>query len=538
MLRLRAPSFVVAGVVLGVWAMAGCKRTPAAPAGPPTKPTLRVLVVTSLAGALEPCGCVKDMLGGIDHAARLTESKKAGAPSLLVAAGPTLFKDPTLKEEERTQVVWKAEAIAESLKDMGLAAWTPGNNDWAAGDAELARLAQKTGAPLVAANLGGKSGGAEPFRVVEAGGQKIGIVGIASPLSSAAAPPGVKIEDPRAALEKAKKALDQEGARIKIALVALPRGEALRLVETLGGFQLVVVGKTVDKGEANDGPVPPMLLGESLVVQTPNHLQGVITVDFFVRGDDLRFQDGSGLALGEKRDALRRRLEELERRIGSAEQPDSGVSPADLAARKADRDTLKKELDALVAPALPENGSFFRYELDLVKESLGVNSEVSNRMKSYYRRVNEHNKTAFRDRKPAPVPEGKSGYLGAEKCAHCHESEFKFWNNTPHASAYLTLEQEDKQFNLDCVSCHVTGYDKPGGSTVTQVEGLKGIQCEVCHGPGAKHADAPADKALIAAAPEKTLCASECHHPPHVKSDWSAEAGFKIIVGPGHQKQK
>ncbi|MFO0570036.1 MAG: hypothetical protein U0263_30610 [Polyangiaceae bacterium] len=39
----------------------------------------------------------------------------------------------------------------------------------------------------------------------------------------------MKIEDPRAALEKAKKALDQEGARIKIALVALPRGEALRL---------------------------------------------------------------------------------------------------------------------------------------------------------------------------------------------------------------------------------------------------------------------------------------------------------------------
>ncbi|MFO0570037.1 MAG: hypothetical protein U0263_30615 [Polyangiaceae bacterium] len=93
-------------------------------------------------------------------------------------------------------------------------------------------------------------------------------------------------------------------------------------------------------GKPTTASVPPMLLGESLVVQTPNHLQGVITADFFVaRGDDLRFQDGSGLALGEKRRAAPP-LEE--RRIGSAEQPDSGVSPADLAARKADRDTLKK----------------------------------------------------------------------------------------------------------------------------------------------------------------------------------------------------
>ncbi|MFO0570038.1 MAG: cytochrome c family protein [Polyangiaceae bacterium] len=100
--------------------------------------------------------------------------------------------------------------------------------------------------------------------------------------------------------------------------------------------------------------------------------------------------------------------------------------------------------------------------------------------------------------KPAPVPEGKSGYLGAEKCAHCHESEFKFWNNTPHASAYSTLEQEDSKFNLDCASCHVTGYDKPGGKYRDPGRGAQGHPAQVCHGPATRRR--PADKALIAAA--------------------------------------
>ena len=44
-----------------------------------------------------------------------------------------------------------------------------------------------------------------------------------------------------------------------------------------------------------------------------------------------------------------------------------------------------------------------------------------------------------------------------------------------------TLTTQFKEFNLDCVGCHVTGYGRPGGSTVTHVEKLKDVQCEACH---------------------------------------------------------
>jgi hypothetical protein len=515
---------------------ASCKRAPAAPGSAPGKPSLRVYVVTNVAGALEPCGCVRDMLGGVDHAAALVQKRRGGAgASLFVGAGPMFFLDPVLGADRSAQQTWKAEALAESLGDMGLAAWAPGANDWAAGASALATLREKSRASLLAGNLSGVAG-AEATRVVEVAGTKVGIAGVSDPRAFGKPPAGVRIDEPGLALEKAAQALDTQGAKIKIALLALPRGEALRLAERTTGFQLVVVGKPYESGDTNDGATPATLLGGTLVVQTSNHLQSVAVVDLYLRDHDYTFEDGTGLAQEEKRESLTRRIAELESRIAQGSAPGSGVRPEDLSARRSDLEQLRRELGKLAAPALPE-GSFFRYSLELVRESEGVDAAVSERMKSYYRRVNEHNKTAFADRRPAPVPEGKAGYIGSEKCGVCHPTQLQFWASHPHTRAYEPLERQEKQFNLDCVSCHVTGYDKPGGSTVTFVEGLKGVQCEVCHGPGSLHSEHTNVKEYLTK-PERSFCASECHHPPHVNTDWNVEEAWKHILGPGHGEKK
>ena len=62
------------------------------------------------------------------------------------------------------------------------------------------------------------------------------------------------------------------------------------------------------------------------------------------------------------------------------------------------------------------------------------------------------------------------------------------WDKTRHAHAYETLATQFKEYNLDCVSCHVTGYEQPGGSSVTHVDKLNDVQCEFCHGPSSRHA--------------------------------------------------
>jgi hypothetical protein len=169
-----------------------------------------------------------------------------------------------------------------------------------------------------------------------------------------------------------------------------------------------------------------------------------------------------------------------------------------------------------------------------VREKFGTEPKAQARLAAFYRRVNEHNRVAFKDVLPAPVPEGQSDYVGAEQCTACHQEERAFWDRTAHHDAYATLVRQDKQFNLDCVSCHVTGYEAPGGSTVAHVEGLENVQCEVCHGPGSRHIGSPADKALISI-PDRAQCATKCHHPPHVKPDWSVDEAWKKIVGPGHE---
>ena len=53
------------------------------------------------------------------------------------------------------------------------------------------------------------------------------------------------------------------------------------------------------------------------------------------------------------------------------------------------------------------------------------------------------------------------------RCQGCHQQAYTWWRGTPHGRAYETLTSRHKEFHLECVGCHVTGYELPGGSTVT-----------------------------------------------------------------------
>lgn len=517
--------------------LVACDKSTPATTVPPKTPTLRLYFLGGVAGAIEPCGCVKDMLGGVDHAAAMIARESRDAPStLLLSAGPLLFRDPKNEGPSSTQELWKAEALADAMRTLGLAAWAPGLNDWAAGAGELGRLSERTGATLVAANLQGGAR-ARPTRVVEVAGFKVGIAGVSLPEEGGIPAPAVAAGDPRKALADALRSLDGIGARLRIALVAAPRGQALRLAEAVPGFQIMVIGKPFDRGDANDAPTPPVRVGKTLVVEPTNHLQSVAVVDLFVRDDSFEFADGSGIEAAERRTSLEQRVHDLELRIAEAQRPDAGASARDVLARRTDLTRYQGELASLDRPKIPERGSFFLYRLDPVRDSAGKEPNVATHIDDFYRRVNDHNREVFKDLLPPPVPEGKAGYGGADSCSDCHDEERDFWNKTPHAKAYDTLVKEHKEFNLDCVGCHVTGYQKPGGSTVTHVKNLEDVQCEVCHGPGTLHNDDSENPALFPPIPDEKLCASQCHRPPHVKADWDVKEAWTHIVGKGHQRK-
>lgn len=537
-MRLRFAAAL--GLSAGLISWSGCRKAEVPPRVP-SAPSVRLYLMSTLAGALEPCGCRKDMLGGIDHAAALLDARASEAPQrLLLAVGPLLFQDPELEPERREQDVWKAQALAASLADVGLAAWAPGSNDFAAGAPVLRQLAVQSGAKLLAANLRSDEVPIVATGLFDVGRYRVGVVGIGAAATPSGAPEAASPEaaSPEAAaraLEEGARALDAAGAQIRVALIAAPRGVGLRLAEKVAGFDVIALGKPTESGDANDAPFPPTLVGETLVVQAPNHLQAISYVDLFVEGDDFSFQDGVGIANIEQRESLTARVKELEQRLARW-QKEQNPTPEQVSARQAELQQLRTrllELERQSATAPKTDGSSFLYQLVEVRESQGSEARVARRMSEYYRRVNEHNREALQDRKPLPAPPGSSHYVGQAACVSCHAEADTFWHTTSHAKAYETLSRDFKEFNLDCVGCHVTGYNRPGGSTVTHVDGLKDVQCEACHGPGSRHAESSGDTALITLRPSESVCRS-CHNPPHVTDDWDLSASWQKILGPGH----
>ena len=522
--------FLLLALVASVFAWSGCRKADV-PTALPAAPSVRLYFMSSVAGALEPCGCRKDMLGGVDHAAALLAAEAKVAPHrLLLATGPLLFQDPELAVERRQQDLWKAEALAGSLADLELEAWAPGVNDFALGAGTLKELLERTGARLVAANLPPSGLPVVDSAVFDVGKYRVGVAGIGAIPPAAGTP-----DDSVRALTEAAQQLIAAGAQIRVALIASARGDGLRLVEKVEGFDVAALGKASDEGDANDAPFPPTLVGETLVVQAPNHLQALAYVDLFVVGDSFSFVDEADIVLSERIESVSRQLAELNQRHQRYVAGEK-AEPAQARAIATEIDRLKavaNDLSQQKATRPKPKGSYFRSNLVSVRESAGLDPKVASRMSEYYRRVNEHNREAFKDRKPEPAAKGSAHYVGQASCTQCHADADAFWQTTGHAKAYKTLSDEFKEFNLDCVGCHVTGYNRPGGSTVTHADGLKNVQCEACHGPGSRHVESSGETELIRLSPAPDTCRS-CHHTPHVADDWDVTQAWLQIIGPGH----
>jgi Cytochrome c554 and c-prime len=516
---------------VSVAACNGCRPSKTAES---PKPNVRLYLVSNVAGALEPCGCVKDQLGGLDHvAALMTRGKKVAPDSVLVEAGPLFFLDPVIKVERKPQELAKAQTIADILRGLDFVSEAPGRNDWALGEGTLSDLATRSGGPELACNAKPLAPLFHASLVRVVNGIKIGFIGVAQPDKTdvGASLGDLAFGSPADAVKTEVKSLQAQGAQVLVAIAAVGRGEAKRIADVAPELMAIVVGATAQGGEENTDAPPPELVGNVLVAETSNHLQTVGTLDLFVRDGSYVFHDGTGIALGQKRKELEGRIDELHGKIADWER-DPKIAPADLAARKTDLAKLEVDRRALDEAPPPKDGSFFQYRVEEVRESLGTDDAVKKQFLAYYKKVNDTNRTEFANRLPPPAPSGAPSYAGIDACVTCHPGPKAVWDKTAHAHAYKTLSDEFKEYNLDCVSCHVTGYELPGGSSVTHVEKLKDVQCEVCHGPSSLHVADPANVKVPVVRPGGDACLG-CHHPPHVHS-FDPVAKLPEILGPGH----
>ncbi len=100
-------------------------------------------------------------------------------------------------------------------------------------------------------------------------------------------------------------------------------------------------------------------------------------------------------------------------------------------------------------------------------------------------------------------------YVGSERCKKCHAMEYDVWKKTGHSHAYDTLATKarfpsNRQYDPECVVCHVTGLQHPTGfADPPKVDGdgnplpakaiadhnkkFESVGCESCHGPCGPH---------------------------------------------------
>jgi hypothetical protein len=477
-------------------------------------PLLVTLVATAeVKGTPEPCGCTSDPLGDV---ARVATLAKGG---LWLDAGSLLYNREELSAERRPQ----ADATAAALAHIyGRARVGLGAGDLAAGAARVKP-------PRQACNVT-RGMALEAPRVETIDGVKIGVFGVVTP--ERVAP--LKATEPVAAATRAVATLRKQGAQMIVALCGMDRLEARKLVRAVPGIDFAVVGADVGDGMAEPEPV-----GASWLAAPADQARYAIKLSVERRGD-------GPLALYAGAAARRHELEKADRRIKTLEtqlagwKKDPSADKAFVAARQQEHDELvaaKKTLATSAAPPPPATGNWFSYELVPVRHVIARDPEIAGELRALAQTIGRINVAAAKSQ-PAPVAEaGAPKYVGMAACEKCHKPAVEFWRKTVHAEAWKTLVEVDKQYHYDCIGCHVTGWEKPGGVNLATVEkrALVDVQCETCHGPGSKHVDEAGldDPSTLVKKPPERFCADNCHTREH--SDTFALVPYlRDILGKGH----
>ncbi len=242
-----------------------------------------------------------------------------------------------------------------------------------------------------------------------------------------------------------------------------------------------------------------------------------------------------------------RAITEINQRIKDADAElaafaaDKTADPAFVASKKTERAQLVADRDALTAHPLvvPKTGSYFTLDQIKINKALACNVPTQTKVSEYYAASGKANVDAAAAIPVSPPPKGQANYVGMATCADCHQDAVDFWKGTVHAQAWKTLVDRGQQFDYSCIGCHVTGFDKPGGSNLGHTDDLRDVQCETCHGPGSIHvAQGGNEKPFaIARAPAPDLCATQCHTKEH-SDTFQYDAYLRDVTGKGHGEER
>jgi 2',3'-cyclic-nucleotide 2'-phosphodiesterase (5'-nucleotidase family) len=394
--------------------------------------------------------------------------------SLLPRIAPAAGEPPP----DPAEVERRVRLLASGLGRLQLAAFTPGETDLQLGPARLKALAAKAAFPVVSSNLLTEAG--KPWfqarRMVRAAGLKIGIFGVTTMVFEDAEKlraQGGKLGESLGAAQGAASMLREEGADIVIGLCHLAGGleEARQLAGNLSAVDVLVLG--------HDGGRVYQRVRSGDGDSAPLTLVEARREGIFLGQLDLRFADQLWT-------------------VGNRFLPlDSHV-------------VSDPKMLALVRPYIVENRRRVERKLPVgLTARAGSHGELAN------------------------ATDEKWTYASTAACALCHPQAKEQFLATEHAYAVGTLESKGRQHDPQCLRCHSTGFDRPGGTRnlATAATFFPDVGCESCHGPSSKHIRSQ-NKTGTSRAVAESICRG-CHTEEQSPGFDFAQA-IKEVLGKGH----
>jgi cytochrome c554/c'-like protein len=470
-----------------------------------------IVATAEVKGTPEPCGCTSDPLGDV---ARIATLAKDG---LWVDAGSLSYNKEELTAERRPQADATATALAHIIggSPVGL-----GSDDVVPG--------AKLQPPRQACNVRGVPLATPRIRSVD--GVRVGVFGVSAP--GRIKP--IRATDPIPAAKRMTAEMRRKDAQLVVALCAMDRVETRALLRAVPGIDFAIVG-----AEVGDGMAEPEPVGDGWLM-APGDLAryaAKLTVERRGTGPFVLYAGEAARKLEGQR--ANKRIATLEAQIAEWKK-DPTADKAFVAARQHELDQLVgywRILQKAPPPPPPATGNWFSYELVPVRVGIARDPEIAAELKKLAHAIGVTNLAAAKGQAPPPAEPGAPSYAGDGACVKCHKPAMEFWKKTVHAGAWKTLVEVDKQYNYDCIGCHVTGWEKPGGGNLATVEkrALLDVQCEVCHGPGSKHVEEAGldDPKTLVLKPSERFCADNCHTKEH--SDTFVLVPYlRDILGKGH----
>jgi hypothetical protein len=396
------------------------------------KPDLALLLSAQQHGYLQPCGCSSPQFGGL--------TRRYNFLQLLQLAGwPVVAADlGDIPPRSGLQAMLKYTTSMKALDRMGYAAVTIGEYEilmplWEA----LGNYALNYPSPRVlAANLSNKEREypeqVDSWKVVESKGRlKVGIIASVGPSVVQ------KVKNAKVGFDAGPKVLPKMvreiGAKKPDFLVLLYQGsvrEAKACAKAIPNFHVILC-----LSEAEEPPGMPDQVGNTMIINVGHKGRYVGVVGAYRTGKaqkayELHYQL---VALGEEFDT----------------------------------------------PAGKEKGH-----------------PLMTLMEGYAREVKKEGYLATASKRRIPheiqLAFPSATYVGSGMCKKCHEGVYEIWEKSPHSRAYTTLAKainpSQRQYDPDCISCHVTGWGYKGGfANEVKTKLLVNNGCENCHGPGSEH---------------------------------------------------